>query len=190
MRHAVPALSLVVLAGLTMAWPAKAVEPRLTTRAGDGGFLLRSVMGRPMQGRFNSVEGRWIAQADGRLRLAIAMPAAEVDMPRHPRYTRMLRGADFFDSARHPHITFLSDPVDGDWPMHGGLLAGELVIRGVSRRERVRVEAGGCASPRSAACVIHASGKLRRGDFGMRKFRGVVGEHVEFDLRVPMEPMS
>lgn len=152
--------------------------------------MLRSVMGRPMQGRFNGVEGRWIAQADGRLRLAITMPAAEVDMPRHPRYTRMLRGADFFDSARHPNIHFLSDPVAADRSPRGGVLEGELVIRGVSRREQVQVAPGRCASPRARDCVIEARGRVRRGDFGMHKFRGVVGEHVEFDLRVPMEPMS
>ena len=98
--------------------------------------------------------------------------------------------------ATHPQSVGIAIPntelwvVDDNGQRHTRNATGELVIRGVSRRERVRVAAGRCASPRSAACVIHASGKLRRGDFGMRKFRGVVGEHVEFDLRVPMEPMS
>ena len=153
-------------------------------------FVLRGAFGRRLEGRFAQMQAGLQPQGDGHWRATVWLPTGGAELSDHPRYTRIMRGDMFFDSARHPNIHFLSDPVAADWSPRGGVLEGELVIRGVSRREQVQVAPGRCASPRARDCVIEARGRVRRGDFGMHKFRGVVGEHVEFDLRVPMEPMS
>ncbi len=54
-----------------------------------------------------------------------------------------LKGPDFFDTAKHPHIVFTSTKVeevdnDGSWTLHG-----DLTINGLSRPVSLDVEFGG-----------------------------------------------
>ncbi len=153
-------------------------------------FSLRVGIGRRViEGRFNQVEGRLHAQPDGFRRVLVRLPVADADIPGHPRYTRLMRGGMFFDGERHPEVRFHSDPFDPGVLARGGDLQGLLTLRGVSRRERLRVRSD-CPPPDLRGCTFHAVGRVSRADYGMHHFRGLIDDVVEFDLRIVAGPAS
>lgn len=153
-------------------------------------FVLRGAFGRRLEGRFGQMQAALQPQADGRWRATVWLPTADAELPGHPRYTRIMRGDMFFDSARHPGIRFVSDPFDAGLLAQGGVLAGTLNMRGVSRRAQLQLAPSPCRLPRFDGCTVHAHGSVQRSDFGMDRLRGLVGDEVEFRLRIVADGAS
>ena len=99
-----------------------------------------------------------------------------------------LTGADFFDVANHPEITFQSTSVSG-----GGdgafKVEGDLTIKGETKPVSLNVTINAAMNhPMSGDPVVglDASGELLRSDFGMGKFAPNVSDEVTLDITAEM----
>ena len=156
---------------------------QIDTAASQIGFSLKTRWGQTLDGRFPVWEGR-IHTVDGGLRqVRLRLSATEVEIAGHAQYTRLTRGAGFFDAERFPHVDFVSDPYPAALARDGGELSGVLSIRGVARREVFTVLPAGCAHP-GDDCDIVASGVIRRGDYAMDRWAFALGDRVVFTLRI------
>ncbi len=121
---------------------APALEALLTGGALAGGWALdpgqssiqlnnRSMWGLvPVNGVFREVSGTGTVSPDGEVSGTITVAAASIDT-RNARRDKHLRSADFFDTARHPDITFTAD---GIRPSDQGVaVTGMLTVRDRTR---------------------------------------------------------
>ena len=96
-----------------------------------------------VKGQFDSIDGWLEIGDDGSRRLELVIDAASVNTGNSKR-DEHLRGADFFDTERHPDVRFVSSHVsdagDSDLRVQGELLAagGRVVLelRPTARRHQ------------------------------------------------------
>lgn len=172
------------LAAALLAMPAEARDIVIDGAHSYARFHLDLPMGRELDGRFPRMQAEWLPQADGRWRVSVWLPADAAEIRGRPRYTRIMRGEMFFDSQRHPNIQFLSDPFETGMLTRGGALSGVLTMRGVAQRESLRLAPSTCRPPVLRNCVIEVQGEVRRRDYGITPLKGVLGDIVEFRLRI------
>ncbi len=172
----------------TLAWPAPVPAKDkmdalllVDADASEAGFMLRTRWGQRLDGRFPVMAGEVRTLADGHKQVLLRLSARDVEIVGHPRYSRLTRDEAFFDADRHPEVIFVSDPFDADLVEDGGNLPGELVIRGVKRRETFRVEPVACERP-MRDCPVVAAGTVNRNDYAMDRWGFALGERVEFRL--------
>ncbi len=147
------------------------------------GFTLKTRWGQVLQGRFPRFSGSIETLDDGRHRVRLQMSAREVEIVGHPNYTGMTRGTGFFEADRFPDVEFVSDPYASALIADGGKLTGDLTIRDVKRRETFIIMKSECAQP-AYDCDVHASGSVRRTDYGVDRWIFAVSDHVRFVLRL------
>lgn len=155
--------------------------------ASQAGFSLQTRWGQTLQGRFPSVRGEVDTLADGRRRVRLELATGDVEILGHPGYTRFTRGQGFFAAERWPQVEFLSDPYPPALLQHGGALGGSLRIRGIARHTVFLIEPAACARP-GRDCDVVASGRIRRSDFDMARWRVAISEEVDFALRIRLRP--
>lgn len=175
-------LGLLVAAGMVIgstAAEAADIDPEHTRI----GFTLKTRWGQVLQGRFPRYSGRIETLEDGRHRVRLRFSAREVEIVGHQNYTGMTRGRGFFEADRFPDVEFVSDPYASALIADGGKLTGELTIRDVKRRETFVILKSECARP-AYDCDVHASGSVRRTDYGVDRWIFAVSDHVRFVLRL------
>lgn len=150
-------------------------------------FDVRTRWGQSVGGVFPRYDARVETLADGRSRVRVALAAGAVRVSGPTRYTAMARGPNFFDAARHPTITFVSDPHGPALVREGGPLHGEVTLSGVRRRETFIVDAAGCARP-GVDCDVVARGRVSRAAYGLHAYQWVLGDSVRFTLRLRLAP--
>ena len=165
---------------LLLAWALGAMQIDPASRAE---FTLQTRWNQTLQGRFPQVEGRVDIDDAGLRRTYFKLDAGLVEIVDSPRYSRLARGPRFFNSARHPHIEFTSEPYPAALLRDGGSLDGELRLHGVQRRERFIVLPSSCDRP-GIDCDIVAHGTVRRSDYGLNSWQMALRESVVFTLRV------
>ena len=96
-----------------------------------------------------------------------------------------LRGDRFFDVARYPQITFISERVAATGPQTF-TIDGNLTLRGVTRPIRFDARATGVQGDANGKRRVHydAVGRFRRSDYGMTYARGVVGNVVKLNVTI------
>lgn len=120
------ALATTIPAGTT--WTADPVHS-------SAGFAVRHMVVSTFRGRFEDFDATLTAAADGTLRLEGRVRAGSI-VVKDENLAAHLRAADFFDTDRHPEITFASTLVQES---DGGLVVeGELTIKGQTRPLRAR----------------------------------------------------
>jgi polyisoprenoid-binding protein YceI len=97
----------------------------------------------------------------------------------------MLGGADFFDVARFPEMTYVSRRIErrGENALK---VEGEITLRGITRPMQLDVSVTGRkpdAPPGAVYAHFTATGRLKRSEFGMMKFIDLVGDTVDFSIR-------
>ena len=147
------------------------------------GFSLTTRWGQVLEGRFPTVHGEVEELSDGRHQVRLLLSTRDVEIVGHPGYTRFTRGGGFFDADHWPQVEFLSDAYAPTLLQHGGALAGTLRIRGVHRREVFLIQPAGCSLP-GRDCDVVATGTIRRGDYGMDRWKFAVSADVGFSLRM------
>jgi polyisoprenoid-binding protein YceI len=94
------------------------------------GFAVKHMVVATFRGRFEDYDATLTAAADGTLRLAGRVRADSIAV-KDENLAAHLRAPDFFDTERHPYVTFASTVITAD---DGGLVVdGELTIKGRTR---------------------------------------------------------
>lgn len=171
-------LSLLILAGSAFAG-----EPlQFDTAHSRFGFEIRTRFGQTIEGVFPRFEGWVTVLPDGSHQVRLRMFTQYVEIPGKPRYTSWMRGEEFFDAAHHPVVEFESDPYRPDVAERGGKIEGQLSIRGISRRETLRLQDPECAKP-GYDCDLVSRGTVLRGRYGMDSWQIALSDRVTFVLR-------
>ncbi len=150
------------------------------------GFELRTRWGQRVVGEFPQYQGAVDRLADGRRQVRIRLATAAVEVADSPRYTALARGDGFFDTARHPLVEFVSEPLTEATLHDGGALRGRCSIKGVSRNETFVLRPSACSRP-GIDCDVVAQGTVRRDDYGLDGWQFALRNQVRFDLRVRLE---
>ena len=94
------------------------------------GFAVKHMLISTFRGRFEDFDATLTADADGTLRL-IGRVAADSIVVKDPNLAAHLKSPEFFDTERHPSVTFSSTLVRAE---NGELIVdGELTIKGHTR---------------------------------------------------------
>ncbi|KLJ00786.1 YceI family protein [Luteimonas sp. FCS-9] len=166
--------------------PALADDDRalvLDTTRSDIGFHLRTRWGQQLDGRFDDWRGEIAVLPDGRHQVRLTLPTGGVEIVGSRSYTRITRGAGFFDVERHPEVRFVSDPYPPELVRDGGELTGVLSIRGIAQRETFRIAPAACARP-AVDCDVVGQGDVRRSRYAMDRWGYALSDQVRFTLRI------
>lgn len=132
-------------------------------------FAVKHLMIATVKGRFGEVAGTLTVQGDdaSTAKVEATIDTRSIDTRSEQRDTH-LRSADFFDVETHPKILFRSTKVErtGKSSLK---MTGDITIRGVTKPITLDVtEEGRAKDPWGGErAVFSATGKLRRGDFGL-----------------------
>lgn len=189
MARAWPARERRAAVGLLGAWLLSCALPAMAATAdtltGEGRFELYTRWGQTVQGRFPDARGSVEVLPDGRHRVHIRIDTRQIELPGHPRYTTITRGPGFFDAARYPLIEFVSDPYSEQVVVQGGIVPGELTIRGLARPIRFQLAPRECDA--AGSCLSVATGVVSRAVYRMDRWRMLMEDRVVFELRMRMQ---
>lgn len=141
-------------------------------------FVVDAVGWPSTRGSFSSFSGR-IAVDLSRPEMSsvvFRVAAQSVDVG-SPSFDAYLRGDAFFDVARYPEITFVSDRVDKVDDRHARV-SGALTLRGVTRPFTVDVAVESVAGERGLL-RFRATGTVHRLEFGMNAGFPVISNDVD-----------
>jgi len=118
-------------------------------------------------------------------RVDVELDLASVDMG-DGKWNDAIKSGQFFDTGRWPTARFISKSVkesDGT----SGTIHGDLTLHGVTRPVDVeyklnRVGNDPYTFKNKAGFSAHA--KIKRGDFGMKRYEDVVGEDIELIIEI------
>lgn len=104
----------------------------------------------------------------------------------HALFNEHIQGADFFDTAQYPTISFKSSNMEfkGGQPVG---LTGDLTIKGVTRPVTLAITHFKCMLHpmlRAQACGANATARLKRSDFNMGKHAPFVSDEVTLTLAI------
>lgn len=98
----------------------------------------------------------------------------------------VIQGEDFFDVEKYPEILFVSTGVEWTSPTKA-VLKGKLTLHGVTKSVRFDVEltgAVGKASQNEENIMVRATTTIKRSDYGMGNFSGMVNDSVKLCMSV------
>ena len=104
----------------------------------------------------------------------------------------VIKGKDFFDVEKYPEILFVSTGVEWTSPTKA-VLKGKLTLHGVTKSVRFDVEltgAGGKAAQNEEIILVRATTTIKRSDFGMGNFSGMVNDAVKLCMSVKAKKYS
>lgn len=123
--------------------------------------------------------------------VTMTIAAGSIDTVSAPR-DAALRGADWFDAERHPQIRFVSRQLRRIDATHY-VIAGELTLRGKS----LPVEFAATLTNRITNPFLRVPGvgfvataRVKRSDFGMDKYLGVIDDEVELKVQLELNRKS
>jgi polyisoprenoid-binding protein YceI len=130
-------------------------------------------------GRFNDFAGTFTIDPDdaGKCAFALTIKAESVDTNNNKRDDH-LRSPDFFNVKQFPEITFKSTEVKQ--ARDGYLVTGDLTLHGVTKPVTLVLVGGRKAEfPKGMQRTGYSTDlALKRGDFGIDKFPGMLGDDV------------
>ena len=152
------------------------------------GFTARHLMITKVRGRFGAVEGA-ATIAEDRLQSSVqaTIELASIDTGDAGR-DEHLRGADFFDVANHPSITFASTGIKED----GGdfVLFGDLTIKGITKPVELDLEFDGVSGDPwgGTRAGFTAEGEINRKDWGLEWNVALEGGGVLVGEKIKLQP--
>ena len=180
-------------ASIVIATPTRATERspaetvRIDSQRSHAEFSLRAMVLMVVSGQFTSVSGGVTFNRELDVGwVDVSIDANSLVMSSSER-KQWARSDEFFDSARHPEIRFVSDPISRTLMRDGGPLRGRLSLRGIDRILDLTVSPADCDEPGSG-CPLHVRGSISRSDFGMISKRAVLGDRVTLDISVFVVP--
>ncbi len=158
------------------------VDPNHTFPAFEIGHFGYSLQ----RGRFNKTTGRITLDTAAKQGSAdIAIDTGSVSTG-HAKLEDHLRGEDFFNSAKHPQMTFKSNnfAFEGDKVKSA---SGDLTINGVTRPVTLKADQFNCAPHpmlKKKACGAELTTTIKRSDFGIKTFLPAVADDVMLRINV------
>jgi len=193
------AASLALMSVSTLAWPASAPMDFAAVQPGD--YAVEPTHTRILFSLSHLGFTTWygdFSHASGTAKIDPAHPSAssvEVSVPVASIETtntvldQELKGADWFDAAKFPTLTFKSRQISVTGPNEGEIV-GDLSLHGVTRPVSLHVKFHGAgANPLSHAYTagFDATGVIKRGDFGVTKYLPMVGDDVTLIISAAFE---
>jgi len=120
--------------------------------------------------------------------VSITIDAASLDSAM-PELDDDLKGADFFDVANYPEITFQSTAYE-ETSDSSGRLTGDLSVRGVTKPVTLDVTINSAAmNPLNRREMIgfSATGILNRSDYGLTAYAPLIGDELSLTVQVEFE---
>lgn len=135
-------------------------------------------------GRFNDISGEFFydpAAPAEKQKISVSVDPASVDS-NHAERDKHLRGGDFLDVKKYSAATFVSTTFAGD--DNGGVMRGNLTIRGVTREVAVEVEKVGAGNDPWGGYRAGFYGKLNlnRSDYGGTSNLGPASETLLLEI--------
>jgi polyisoprenoid-binding protein YceI len=157
-------------------------------------FSAKHMMITRVKGRFAEVEGEiHVPGAEGgEPRVEVKIPAASIDTGTEQR-DEHLRSGDFLGVENHPHITFESTGIEGDFAEAGDTfqLRGDLTIRGTTKPVTLDAtyEGEGQDPWGGTRRSFSAKGKIDRRDWGLTWNQALEtgGVLVSNDIRMALD---
>lgn len=180
------ALGLLLLLGSTSV-PAQSLQ--IDVDRTDAGFWVRPFWLKRIEGTFPIVEGT--VQRDletGSWYVDLQIDARALQMQRAASLA-WAQGPEFFDVEQHPYIRYRSRAIDSERLQTGGLIEGELSLRGVTRTLELDVTPAACPEP-GLACPVQVQGEVSRSAFGMDARRLSLGDAVHLWLVMQLVPAA
>jgi polyisoprenoid-binding protein YceI len=149
--------------------PAAADDATPVSRASAVGFTVyvKALFTIKEEGQFTDFDGQvtYDPADPAATRLNLTVYTASVDT-RDAGHDEMLRSADFFDVARYPTMHFVTTGVSVGQDGHLAV-AGDLTIRGITRRLEVPVTIRRALGLDAAATRFETTFEIDRTDFGL-----------------------
>jgi polyisoprenoid-binding protein YceI len=180
-----------IIAQASFASTAKIEEGKYSLDANHSkiGFEVSHLVIASVEGRFDKVSGE--VEMGKKLedtRIAAKIDTSSVSTGNTDR-DKHLAGADFFDSAKYPEMTFVSKSVTGK--PDALKVTGDLTLHGVTKPVTLQGKYLGVVNDPfgNTKIAFRVSGKINRKDFGltwskMVEAGPVVGDEVSIDLKV------
>ncbi len=136
--------------------------------------------------KFDKTSGKVVLDRVGKAgSVAVVIDATSVNTG-HALFNEHIQAADFFDTARHPTITFTSNKMAfrGDRPVS---LVGDLTIKGVTRPVTLTLTHFKCQPHpmlKVEACGANAATQIKRSEFNMGKNVPFVSDEVTLTLAI------
>ncbi|KFN44225.1 YceI family protein [Arenimonas oryziterrae] len=134
-------------------------------------------------GRFTQVNGELRGSAARGWRVLVQVDGRSLKFDGSAWMARMTRSEEFLAIDRYPEIRFHSQVFTDTVLRRGGVVLGELQLRGRRREVAFDLLPSTCARP-GQDCDIQVRGRVSRHDFGMNAYRMTVRDQVDFDFRV------
>ncbi|MBK6726518.1 MAG: YceI family protein [Xanthomonadales bacterium] len=103
-------------------------------------------------------------------------------------YREWALSPEFFAATEHPQLEFHTHAIPLRRLREGGVIEGELRVRGRARAARFQLAASDCAAS-AAPCRVRADGQLSRRAFGMRSRRFTLGDRIRIELDLQLVPV-
>ncbi|MCU0841357.1 MAG: YceI family protein [Thiobacillaceae bacterium] len=178
----------LLVAALSLAIPALAADSyTLDPTHTFPSFEIRHHGVSTLRGKFNRSQGRALLDAEqggGRIEVDVDPTSADTG---HDGLNRMLLGANFFNTAAHPNIRFVSDRIryEGGKPVEA---TGQLTLLGVTRPVTLEIRDFTCTTHflrRIPLCGADVHTTIRRSDFGMTfGLPTLIGDEVRLAIEV------
>lgn len=154
------------------------------------GFTLSHMGFSNFSGRLSEATGTLtVAEGDhSASKLSVSVPAKTFSTSIE-KLDGELTGADWFDAAKFPTITFTSTKVTVTGP-GTATIAGDLTLHGVTKPITLTAKfIGAGANPLSKKYTVgfDATGTIKRSDFGVTKYVPLIGDDVELSLHGAFE---
>ena len=153
----------------------------------ETGFRVKHLVVAKVSGHFAKFEGTIVMDTKNisKSSVDVTIDAASISTGNDKR-DEHLRGADFFDVATYPTLTFKSTSVKE--VAKGKLkVTGTFTLHGVSKTVVIHVSNHGTTpgmAPNSVIAGFEGSLKIKRSEYGMTKMVGPVGDEVEIALNI------
>ena len=200
-KSAVTASTLLLLAAASLPAGAQPAATRTPSEVQAGaysvdpyhtqiGFTLSHMGFSNFSGRLSGITGT-LTLADGdrsASKISVSVPAKSFSTSVE-KLDGELAGADWFDTAKYPAITFISTKVTPTGP-GSATIAGDLTMHGVARPVTLTAHFVGAGSnPLNKAYTVgfDAVGTVKRSDFGVTKYVPLIGDEVELSLHGAFE---
>ena len=137
----------------------------------------------PSQGSFESVSGSLMAMPNQNWKVEVQVDARKLRFKGPQWLARMARSEAFLAAEKHPNIQFVSTPFSKALLESGGVLQGQLFLRGLQRNVSFHIEKPACARA-GYECNLVVRGSVMRRDFGMQAYRFSIKDNVDFEFRI------